>query len=69
MKKEYYTSLRNNNGKSQSWVVLKENGVIETMSASYSYSGTDGATGTMEPNPTNFMSIINDVDAVAGRIS
>lgn len=64
MKKEYYTSLRNNNGKSQRWVVLKENGVVETMSASYSYSGTDGATCTLDPNK-HLMSVMTDIDAVA----
>lgn len=66
MEKEYYTSLKNNNGKGQYWVLLKENGVVETMSASYSYSGTDGATCTLDPN-TNYMSVINDIDAVAEK--
>ena len=61
---EYYSISGNNNGRGQYWVWLKEDGVVETMSASYSYTGTDGATGVLDPE-NNYMSVVSDIDAVA----
>ena len=65
-KKEYYSCLRNNNGRGQYWVWLEESGVVETMSASYSYIRTDGATCALNPED-NYMSVVSDIDAVANE--